>query len=291
MLFSVIIPTFNRAQRLKRALESLSQQTFKDFEVLVCDDGSTDDTELVVSAFKAVLNIRYFWSENWGGPARPRNIGISHSKGEWICFLDSDDWWRFDKLEICAKYTDKSDLIYHCLSIHNEELNKISNKKVGDEVEKEVLKGLLIKGNVIPNSSVVVRKVLLQRVGLVCEDKRFVSMEDYDLWLKIASITNGFKFISTPLGVYNWNSDTNISKISEERISKELLIFKKYRVKITGEDFKEARSVLRYKLGRYYHALNKRHLALKYLKSSFQSNNIKQKIKTLIFYIYFLVKN
>src|SRR6266545_511842 len=96
--FSVVIPTYNRAEKLRRALESLLHQSYGDFEVLVCDDGSTDGTREVVSAYAGELQISYLWEENWGGPARPRNRGIAAAQGKWVCFLDADDWWHPDKL-------------------------------------------------------------------------------------------------------------------------------------------------------------------------------------------------
>src|SRR5437763_1133783 len=91
--FSVVIPTYNRAAELERCLESLIAQTFHDFEVLISDDGSTDRSADVARAFSDRLTIQYRWSEHWGGPARPRNLGIRHAASEWVCFLDSDDWW------------------------------------------------------------------------------------------------------------------------------------------------------------------------------------------------------
>ncbi|MES2828419.1 MAG: glycosyltransferase [Bacteroidota bacterium] len=287
MLFSVIIPTFNRGDRLKKTLDSLASQTFKDFEVLVCDDGSKDNTEDVVKAYRHKLDISYFWSENWGGPARPRNIGIQNSRGEWICFLDSDDWWRPDKLEKCIKFIEDYDVIYHCLAVQNERTNIVGKKKIGSEVAEDVLRDLIVNGNVVPNSGALVRKEILIKVGLVSENKKLISMEDYDLWLKVAFVTKKFKFIPEPLGIYNWNSDTNISKISDERISKEITIFQKYRSNLTERDFLEARAVLRYKLGRYYNLLGNRKLAFRYLRSSMLSHNARQKFKSLIFYIYY----
>jgi len=87
-IISVIIPTYNRSKELKRCLESLTRQTYKKFEVIVCDDGSTDNTKEVVNSYRNVLNIIYIKDENFGGPARPRNNGIKLSNGEYIAFLD-----------------------------------------------------------------------------------------------------------------------------------------------------------------------------------------------------------
>jgi glycosyltransferase involved in cell wall biosynthesis len=95
---SVIIPTFNRARHIGRAIKSALAQTFCDWELIVVDDGSTDDTEDVVHSFNdpRIRLIRH--DKNYGAPAA-RNTGIRASKGEYICFLDSDDEWLMTKLE------------------------------------------------------------------------------------------------------------------------------------------------------------------------------------------------
>ena len=74
--FSIIIPTYNRALLLKRCLDSLCSQTYRDFEVIVCDDGSTDGTNEIINQFEDKLSLKYLYDTNWGGPARPRNNGI-----------------------------------------------------------------------------------------------------------------------------------------------------------------------------------------------------------------------
>src|SRR4051812_44609569 len=112
--FSIIIPTYNRAEKLRHSLHSIEKQTFNDFEVLVCDDGSKDHTREVVSFFENTgMNIRYFFNDNWGGPAFPRNVGIANARAEWVCFLDSDDAWYPTKLERCAAYINNFDFICH----------------------------------------------------------------------------------------------------------------------------------------------------------------------------------
>jgi glycosyltransferase involved in cell wall biosynthesis len=96
---SVIIPTYNQSKDLNRCLLSLVDQTFKNFEVIICDDGSYDDTKQIVRQFHSKLEIKYLYNANFGGPAHPRNCGIKAAKGEYIAFLDSDDWWCNNKLE------------------------------------------------------------------------------------------------------------------------------------------------------------------------------------------------
>src|SRR5690242_1512065 len=83
---SVVIPTYNRAREMRRCLDSLVSQSFRDFEVLVCDDGSTDETATVAAAFETRLQLAYHWAENFGGPARPRNIGLHRARGIYVAF-------------------------------------------------------------------------------------------------------------------------------------------------------------------------------------------------------------
>ena len=114
-LISVIIPTYNRNESLKRCIQSVIFQTYQNFEILVMDDGSTDGTKEIVTDFNDP-RIIYEWDDNWGGPAKPRNRGIKKSSGEFIAFLDSDDWWLPKKLEESVVVLEKgSDLVYHQL--------------------------------------------------------------------------------------------------------------------------------------------------------------------------------
>ena len=96
VFFSVIIPTFNRAEFLKKAIESVYNQTFKNFELIVIDSYSTDKTDQIIQEFE---NIIYKKINKKGNISASRNLGIKSSKGKWIAFLDSDDIWSKDKLQ------------------------------------------------------------------------------------------------------------------------------------------------------------------------------------------------
>ena len=196
--FSVIIPTYNRGEDLIRCFESLKNQTYKNFEVLLCDDGSTDNTEEIVDLYKKELNILHIWDKNWGGPAKPRNNGIKIAKGEWICFLDSDDSWLPDKLEVVYNFTTDFDVIYHDLSVLNDPSNIINGRQFKTPVFDEIF-----KKNCILNSSACVRKSIISKTDGLSEDLDIVGVEDLDFWLKLAQVTNKFKYIPKILGVYN----------------------------------------------------------------------------------------
>src|SRR3989344_8773435 len=97
-MISVIIPTYNRALMVKRAIESVLAQSYENFEIIVADDGSTDDTKEALSGYINSGKIKYIFQDN-AGPGAARNAGIKHAKGELVAFLDSDDEWVPDKLE------------------------------------------------------------------------------------------------------------------------------------------------------------------------------------------------
>jgi glycosyltransferase involved in cell wall biosynthesis len=289
-IFSVIIPTYNRSMRLRKALNSLVSQTFKNFEVIICDDGSIDNTKEVVDEFKSLLVIKYLWNQNWGGPARPRNIGIANSSGQWICFLDSDDWWYPQKLEICLKYIENYDLLYHVVDIFSAKTNNFTRKKFGRYLGPNPFKELIIYGNGIANSSVVVKKSICLEIGEISEEVSLVSVEDYDYWLRVCQKTSKLKFINDPMSAYFWDDSSNISQISINRIDKEITIFNKYLNYLTSKDQKKAKLIFNYKIGRYYGVLGDFCNARKYLNSSMKSSDSLIKLKSIIYFLKYRFK-
>lgn len=208
-MFSVIIPTYNRSFDLKRALTSLNHQSYKSFEVLICDDGSTDNTPEVVADFSKDLNIKYIKIPNSGRPAIPRNLGITQAKGKYIAFLDSDDWWHENKLQLAFECLENgADLVYSdfykAKSLTEKEIVRVRDLKTN------ITTDLLKNGNAICNSTVVVRKSILDKVGFFNEGHEYIAWEDFDLWLRISKITNRFVHINQPL-VYYWFGGGNIS--------------------------------------------------------------------------------
>lgn len=189
--FSIVIPVYNRARYLKEALESVFAQSFKDYEVIVINDGSTDDSEAVVKSFGPA--VRYEAQPNQGRSAA-RNAGIRLAKGEWIAFLDSDDKWLPDKLERQARYiAENADVAM----VHGH-VDVIG--KDGNELPKlnQYLRDLWTKSNRRPNSyeewtlecrcllsTVAIRTDCFKKVGLF--DVKFAANEDLDLFLRMAA--------------------------------------------------------------------------------------------------------
>ena len=209
---SIVIPTYQRCSRLKKALQSVISQTYKDFEVLIMDDGSNDGTKEMVMNLND-SRISYYWQKNSGGPAKPRNEGIKKAKGEWVAFLDSDDWWLPDKLKNCiSKINHDNDLIYHDLIVERNNKILFKRKKLKSrQLKKPILKDLLLNGNTISNSSVIVRKKLLVEAGYIDEREALIAVEDFHIWLKIAKLTDKFLHIPESLGYY-FENDEGISK-------------------------------------------------------------------------------
>ncbi len=211
-LISIIIPSFNSAPYIKRLITSLLSQTYTNWEAIIVDNNSIDNT---VELLKNYVDprIKIYSIKNEGIIAKSRNLAIKNSNGSWVAFLDSDDWWTPNKLNECVKYviTEKFDLIYHDLFLVNKP-NQNTFKKLAKsrKLKSPVFEDLIINGNGILNSSVIVRKDLLHKVGLLSCETTKVSWEDYDCWLKISKTTEKFLYISKPLGYY-WLAGGNLT--------------------------------------------------------------------------------
>jgi glycosyltransferase involved in cell wall biosynthesis len=179
---SVVIPTYNRYTLLKRAINSLLAQTHPVDEIIVIDDGSTDNTKQITKDFP---NIIYIYQSNRGVSAA-RNVGIQRAKNEWIAFLDSDDEWHQEKLQKqVAFHQNNPDILMSYTAekwVRDGKVVKIPKKyrKIGLDAFVENLSYC----NIAP-SSVLLHKKLLDRVGLF--DENLEVCEDYDLWLRISS--------------------------------------------------------------------------------------------------------
>jgi glycosyltransferase involved in cell wall biosynthesis len=202
-LVSVVIPSYNHARYISRALQSVLDQTYTNWEVIVIDNHSTDNTDEVMKNFTDP-RIHYLKIHNGGVIAASRNAGIRAAKGEWIAFLDSDDWWEVDKLQACMMCVNHSiDLVYHGMQIVGNPPSFFKRKFIKTwQVRKPVLIDLLLRGNPIVNSSVVVRKALLERIGGIDESLGMIAAEDYNAWLRIAQLTDQLFYLPLILGCY-----------------------------------------------------------------------------------------
>lgn len=227
---SVVIPVYNRSWELRRALESLARQTERNFEVVVCDDGSTEDIRAVLAPFESQFEVHYQRIENSGSPARPRNVAISLASGEWIAFLDSDDWWDDGRMAIVgAVLGDDVDIIYHSLRVVIAEgLTRTPESRgmVGEALRGEALRHMALFGNPVPNSAAVVRRSMLMQIGGICEDRAIVA-EDFDTWLCLVEAGARMRFLNQVLGSY-WVGEDSISAFSRRQIDGQIALFQRH---------------------------------------------------------------
>jgi glycosyltransferase involved in cell wall biosynthesis len=201
-LVSVVIPTFNHGHYLGRALQSVINQSYTNWEAIVIDNHSTDNTDEVIFGFSD-KRISYLKFQNNGVIGASRNAGIKVAKGEWIAFLDSDDWWHPDKLKEFHGQTGKNlDVFYHELEVMRPSNSWRRGFIDSWQVRSPVQIDLLMRGNALATSSVVVRREILNRTSLFNESHSMIACEDYNLWLQLGGVTNRFHYCPKVLGYY-----------------------------------------------------------------------------------------
>lgn len=187
-LISVIIPLYNQDKYVGETLSSVINQTYKNIEIVVVDDGSTDNSAKIVKGFLDP-RIHYFHQANSGLPAIARNRGIKEAKGDWIAFLDHDDAWLPDKLKqqvdilcghpeidlICAKEIVWDGVnLGHCIPPY-----KYRPRSSNIFLD-------MIVSNRVMTCTVLVKKAVLELMGGFRENADLLAVEDYDLWLRIS---------------------------------------------------------------------------------------------------------
>ncbi|MEA1934939.1 MAG: glycosyltransferase [Thermodesulfobacteriota bacterium] len=191
---SVIIPTYNRERFVIKAVDSIFKQTYRKFEVIVVDDGSTDNTQELLAGYgDDIVCVR----QKNRGPAAARNTGIKAARHDLIAFLDSDDWFDGKKLEIQTKAMGREPcfLISHTQEIWYRRGRLLNQKKKHHKSSGNIFARCL-ELCAVGMSTIMVRKELFDRVGLFDENLR--CCEDYDLWLR-ASIDHKFLLIDRAL--------------------------------------------------------------------------------------------
>lgn len=236
------------------------------FEVLVCDDGSTDATCDVAAHFRGRLDVHFETAENFGGPGRPRNRGIDRARAPYVAFLDSDDWWAPNKLEQCISILDSGyDIVYHDLYFVQTSSQTRFNKRIkSTNPIHPMFLALLCTGFSIPNSSAVVRKKLLKQIGGLSERRDLISFEDYDCWIRLSRLTDRFIRIPKCLGYY-WGGGGNISSASAEQVSRVRTLYALYLKELSIVDQHRAKGFLAYRIGRIADMYGNRKAAVKNL--------------------------
>ncbi len=196
-LVSVVIATFNTQKYVGRAIRSVLQQTYGNIELIVVDDGSTDNTRELVKEFEQDDRFKYVYQEN-RGQAEARNHGVRLARGEFVAFNDADDFWYPQKLEKQMPLFGNSNdvgLVYsgrNYMDKHGEPLPK--PKSV--QYRGARLSSLLFESNFVPCNTCVVRRGAFERIGGF--NKNAQPSEDWDLWLRL-SVDYAFDYVSEPL--------------------------------------------------------------------------------------------
>ena len=202
---SVVIPTYNRADLLTQALHSVASQRYVDFETLVVDDGSTDNTADVVAAL-GDSRVRYVRQAHSGLPAVGRNAGMALANGEYIAFLDSDDLWLSDKLALQVGLMDSHpELGLSYTNCYRFKTDPTRYHPAPMLQPQAMLSGhafdQLYAHQAIPNLTVMLRSSVRDQVGQFNEDLRLKANEDYEYWLRIAA-RFPIDHLSQPLALY-----------------------------------------------------------------------------------------
>lgn len=182
VLFSIVIPSYNRAGIIGKSIQSVLDQSFTDFELIIVDDGSSDETQSVVDSFQDP-RISYQWQEN-SERGRARNLGIEQSSGEYVTFLDSDDLFYPDHLLNASFETRNKTNIFWS---PNEEIDQNGNVvRQYKDSGNPIVEDLINKGNIMSCHGVFVRKEVFEQLKFN-EERALAGSEDMDLWLRLAA--------------------------------------------------------------------------------------------------------
>jgi glycosyltransferase involved in cell wall biosynthesis len=202
-LVSVVIPVYNGSRFLRKAIDSVLGQTYSPVQVVAVDDGSVDNSPEVIRSYGS--SVVYIWQRN-SGVAHARNNGLSAAQGELIAFLDQDDWWCPDKIrrqvEIFIENPDVG--LVHTEAAHYDNPTATFVERFNPN-RSDLLAGRcyerLLVGNAIFNSSVMIRKSVLDTAGVFDTQIEGNTIQDYDLWLRIARHSS-LAYIPEELTIY-----------------------------------------------------------------------------------------
>jgi len=263
-LISVIIPTYNHGQFIEEAVESVFAQTYKNLEVIVVDDGSTDETKRIIEVFGD--RVHYYYQPN-RGPSAARNVGIKKATGEFLAFLDVDDMWMNNKLDLQLQVLKQNPHLgmVACGTNNIDESSAIINKYIlKNFADHDSLLKVLYISQIIPGSSsgVLVRRKCLETVGYF--DESIKIGEDWDMWLRISKEFEIY-FVEEPLvSIRKTLSKPDFRTPAAEEHDVSIVIEKN----INGKYKKNAYGILYCRLGRYHLSASKKKEALKYFTRS-----------------------
>ncbi len=217
---SIIVPSYNRAEFIPATLDSILNQSYKDFELIFVDDGSTDNTEIILSEYSAKdSRVKYIKQAN-SERAVARSNGLKQAQGEYLALVDSDDIWYANKLEKQIEVLESQTEIIFCYAAVNR-IN-LDGKRVKTAPRQHqghsgyIFSDLLIR-NFIPSVTPIFKREIFERVGM--QNSEFIPYEDWDFWLRI-SLEGKFFHIKEALGDYRLHPGQSVKNTKAEHIEK-----------------------------------------------------------------------
>lgn len=283
-IVSVIIPTYNRADLVGRAIQSVLNQTYQDFEIIIIDDASTDNTDKIM----ILLNdkkIKYIKNKKNVGGSESRNIGIKNAKGKYIAFLDSDDEWMPTKLEKQLRKINESSVFAKIIYagywvVKNDilELGQIPSRK------GNIHKDLLYQDYVSPTSTIFLKKNCFEKAGYF--NPVLNARQDYDMWLRLSCHYN-FDYVKEPL-VKLFVTENCITRNIKSRFEAFHIIISKIIEEMEHFPEKEKKSILStqyFSMARYCQKQSERYFASFFLKEAMRNKPINLKNWIIFFSI------
>jgi len=284
-MISVVIPTHNRADLLMRAVQSAVLQTYKDIEIIVVSDGSTDNTaELMRVQGKKDTRISFIEYHPAGGGNTARNLGVECASGEYVAFLDDDDEWMPNKLEKQMKvFAENPDIGLVCTGITVVYVDEKIRYNSIPNLQGDLRRQILLKNVIGTTSSVIVKKNLVLDTGGF--DTKLIALQDYDLWIRICQRTKVGVVNEACLNYYNYTKSKQVSSDTIKYSDAFIHINKKYYDWFSELDLEEQR------MKRYYECMllanksirNKDGKASTYLKQALRIKRTKEALLSLLF--------
>ncbi|MCF7907812.1 MAG: glycosyltransferase [Candidatus Omnitrophica bacterium] len=238
----IIIPAYNKADLTVKAIDSVLQQTYNNIEIIVVDDGSTDETKKLISSVKDKSKVKYIYKDN-GGACSARNLGIKVSQAQYIGFLDCDDMYLPQKVELSLAYLeDNPDIGFvHTAAYFIDENDTILRQfspKISTKVGK--IKDNLVLRNFICPSTTIIRKSCIDEVGYF--DESIFTPADWDMWLRL---TEKFKasYIDIPLTMYRVSDSYILSNLIQSEKEEQIVLDKLFVRNLQINDFTKSKAI------------------------------------------------
>lgn len=258
---SIILPVYNGEEFIEDAIESVLGQTYENWELIIINDGSTDNSEQIIKNFLSNNRLKYFENHGNKGISSTRNRGLKKSTGEYIAFLDQDDLWEKNKLEVSISHfnnkRDKLGLVYSEANILNcteqSEIIRVSSGAPNGLPRKRFIEKLFLKNFIKSMSQVVISKKTFQEVGLF--DERLSVADDWDLYLRLAGKFSFQKIPKVLTTIRRHGENTSDEKTLEmKRESLEIILPKCLELyPFLNKVLKVKKAKILYSMGRVYH--------------------------------------